>query len=281
MIKKIKELLTVEGIDLCTFLPLDKCVITKKYLLDKEGIYSGFAVIFAIPYYTKACDNNRNISAYAVGRDYHLFVKELSQRIIPKLKKLYPNTPFAMFADHSPVDERDAALKGGLGILGKNGLIITDKYSSYIFLGELVVGTKLPQEIYQDREPIYCESCRLCINACPWKNGECDECLSAITQKKGGLTKKEQELIKNYSLWGCDICTEVCPHTKKAKKAGTIYSPINFFSDNATPRLTYEMVAQMSEEEFAKRAFSWRGRQTVLRNLEIASPDAKKEENSK
>ena len=66
-----------------------------------------------------------------------------------------------------------------------------------------------------------------------------------------------------------------------AKKAGTIYSPIEFFSQNAIPRLTYETVAKMSEDEFAKRAFSWRGRQTVLRNLEMASPDAKKEEITK
>ena len=32
MVEKIKKLLGNEGIDLCVFLPLDKCVITKKYL---------------------------------------------------------------------------------------------------------------------------------------------------------------------------------------------------------------------------------------------------------
>lgn len=278
MVEKIKELLKNEGIDLCVFLPLDKCVITKSYLLDKAGISSGFAAIFAIPYYTKACDSNRNISAYAVGRDYHLFVKELSARILPKLKSLYPDTPFALFADHSPIDERDAAIKGGLGILGKNGLIITEKYSSYIFLAELVAGAELHYKTQVDHKNLYCEECGLCVKACPWKKGECGECLSAITQKKGELTANERELIKKYSLWGCDICTEVCPHTKKAIKSGTIYSPIEFFSQNTTPTLTYELVANMDDEEFAKRAFSWRGRRTLLRNLEVVNPDAKKED---
>ncbi len=276
MVEKIKELLKSEGIDLSVFLPLDKCVITKKYLLERADIDSGFAVIFAIPYYTKACDEDRNISAYAVGRDYHLFVKELSARLIPKLKVLYPNISFALFADHSPINERDAALKGGLGMLGKNGLIITEKYSSYIFLAELIVGAELESGICRQQSPRYCEGCGLCVSACPWKNGECGECLSAITQKKGELSSSEQDILKKYSLWGCDICTEVCPHTKKAKKAGTIYSPIEFFSVKTTPKLTYEMIENMDEEEFAKRAFSWRGRPTLLRNLETIRSDEEK-----
>jgi len=270
MINKIKELLQKENIFLYAFCPLDKCVIKKQYLIDKAEIKDGFAVVFAIPYYTRACDECRNISAYAVGRDYHLFVKELEERMIPELKSAFPSTKFALFADHSPIDERDAAARAGLGIFGKNRLLITEKYSSYIFLGELIVGAPLPGGYYEEKEPQYCENCGLCQKACPWLSGECDECLSAITQKKGELSESEKALIKKYSLWGCDICTEVCPHTKKAKLDGTIYSPIKFFSENAISHLTYEKISDMTDGEFKKRAFSWRGRETILRNTEIA-----------
>lgn len=266
---KIKSVLLEEGIDLCVFLPLEKCKITKRYLLDKAEISSGFAVVFAIPYYTEECDGKRNISAYAVGRDYHFFVKELASRVLPILKAEYPHVSFAMFADHSPIDERHAALIGGLGIMGRNNLLITEKYSSFVFLGELIVGAPLAAEQSDEREPQYCENCGLCQRACPWKVGECEECLSALTQKKGVLNADEEKLLRKYSLWGCDVCTEVCPHTLKAKKNGSIYTPIKFFSENAIANLTYETVAQMSEEEFSKRAFSWRGRDTILRNAEI------------
>ena len=278
MINRIKELLENEGIFIYGFCPLDKCIIKKQYLLDKAGIGDGFAVIFAIPYYTRACEEKSNISAYAVGRDYHLFVKELEGRILSELKSSFPNTRFALFADHSPIDERDAAAKVGLGIFGKNRLLITEKYSSYIFLSELIVGAPLPDGNFEEKEIKYCEDCGLCQKACPWLGGECDECLSALTQKKGELNKNEKALIKKYSLWGCDICTEVCPHTKKAKSDGTVYSPINFFNENAISYLTYEKIADMSDGEFEKRAYSWRGRETILRNTEIAKKGDTEEE---
>ena len=162
MINQIKSVLRDEMILLSVFYPLEKCIIKKKYLLDRAGIESGFAVVFAIPYYTKSCDGKKNISAYAVSRDYHLYIKGLESRIVPKLKALYPDVSFAFFADHSPIDERDAAVRAGLGIYGKNRLIITEPYSSYVFLGELIVGATLPEGSYVDRDIQYCENCGLC-----------------------------------------------------------------------------------------------------------------------
>lgn len=95
-------------------------------------------------------------------------------------------------------------------------------------------------------------------------------CLSSLTQKKGELTEIEQEMIKKYaSAWGCDICQEVCPYTERALKGGSIYTNIEFFKESRTPYLTSEAIENMSDEEFLSRAYSWRGRQTILRNLKI------------
>ena len=105
------------------------------------------------------------------------------------------------------------------------------------------------------------------MNSCPVG---CDKhgCLSAITQKKGDLTEAEKELIlANGSAWGCDICQKICPHTQKALKSDSIYSNIPFFSEKRTSRLTYQMVEEMSEDEFKERAYSWRGKGVLLRNL--------------
>lgn len=265
MVDTIKKYLEEENIFTYGFRRIKECIINKKYLLERADINDGFVVIFAIPYYSKV-NEGKNISSYAVPRDYHLFINELGARIIPKLKEKFKNTNFAMFADHSPIDERDCALKAGIGIMGKNGLIITEKYSSYVFLAELFVGAPLDDTESTATEIRLCENCGLCTKSCPAVNGEC---LSAITQKKGLLTDAEKELIKAYGAWGCDICSEVCPHTKKAIADGTIYSPIRFFNESLIPSLTKELVESMSDEEFKKRAYSWRGKETILRNLEI------------
>ena len=93
------------------------------------------------------------------------------------------------------------------------------------------------------------------------------ECLSAITQKKGELSEHERHLmLENNTVWGCDICQNVCPYTKNAE-----YTKIPFFEKEIITTLTQELVEGMSDEEFSSRAFSWRGRGVLIRNLKISN----------
>ena len=253
------------AIDCYAPIPLSACTVTRRYLLERHGIGdSGTAVMIALPYYTHACDDPaRNLSAYATSRDYHGFFRDFFERLIPALEAKFPAYRFAGFADHSPIDERDAAVRAGLGVIGKNGLLLTERYSSYVFLGELITDAPLACEAHPIRT---CEDCGACQRACPIDT--CGGCLSALTQKKGELTETEaQNVLKYRSVWGCDICQEVCPHTRRAKNAGTIYSPIPYFHEQTIPTLTSEILDRMSDEEFSSRAFSWRGRETIRRNL--------------
>ena len=97
---------------------------------------------------------------------------------------------------------------------------------------------------------------------------EIGQCLSALTQKKGEFTESEAEAVRKYgSVWGCDICQEVCPHTMRAMKDGTIYTNIEYFKEGVISVLDLHTLDSMSDEEFLTRAFSWRGRNTVRRNL--------------
>ena len=262
----ILQLLNNEGIDQVGVLPLRDVHITKQYLLDRVGIKSGSVICFAIPYYAEP-DISPNISAYAYGEDYHAYTRELGERLCGTLRQVYPQNKFALFSDHSPIDERHAAASAGLGIIGTHGMLITEKYSSYVFLSEIITDADLggtPQPIR------HCEDCGACRAACPY--GLHGGCLSALTQKKGELNEEEiQILIKYSSAWGCDICTEVCPHTKKALQAKTIYSPIPFFSKNLIPHLTVEDIQSMDDDTFSRRAYSWRGRDTIIRNLRLLS----------
>ena len=270
MTEKILKILKEQGVRLASPISLADCKIIKKHKLEKVGICGTegyFAVMLAIPYLTP--HKKRNLSAYAVSRDYHLFFSELFASVLPELKRNFPENIFVGFADDSPIEERDAAAKAGLGILGDNGMLITKDYSSYVFLGEII--TDLPLECTAN-EIEHCMGCGVCKRACPM--GEIGQCLSALTQKKGELTDSEREAIKKYgSVWGCDRCQELCPHTLRAIKGESIYTDLEFFKRDSVGLLTSSILDSMTDEEFASRAYSWRGRQTIGRNLEILEND--------
>lgn len=261
----ISELLTSEKITLFSPISLEDCNIVKPYLLERVGINGGSAVVCAVPYFSERLVGDHNISSYCAVKDYHKYFDGLKQRILPTLREAYPQYKFELFADHSPIDERDAAAKSGVGVIGLNGMIITGKYSSYVFLGELITDAAIPHE---KKEIEYCIGCKKCVSECP--KSETSLCLSAITQKKGELDENEIALMKRYrTAWGCDICQKVCPYTERAIKNGTIFTNIDYFLTDIIPDLNPDILNALSDAEFASRAFSWRGRGTVERNLKI------------
>ena len=86
-----------------------------------------------------------------------------------------------------------------------------------------------------------------------------------ITQTKGELSDDDKALIRRCGCaWGCDICQEVCP-----ANADLPNTPEKFFKEGRTPYLTVQTVENMSDEAFAERAYAWKGRKCIIRNLEI------------
>ena len=87
MNEKLERILRSHSLSLFATIPLGDCEITRPYKLDKIGFPSSdklFAVMLAVPYLTK--QPRRNISAYAVPKDYHGYFKELFSSLIPELK---------------------------------------------------------------------------------------------------------------------------------------------------------------------------------------------------
>ncbi len=258
----VRPLLAAEGIDCAGLVPLAVCRVTRAYLLDRVGLSAagGSVLMLALPY-RAAGEETANLSAYAIPPDYHHIAAALFARLIPALEAHFPGAHFAGFADHSPIDERHAAALAGLGIIGDNGLIITPRYGSYVFLAELI--TDLPTDA-QPGEVGTCAHCGACRTACP-VGFDRARCLSALTQKKGELTAEETALIAAHgSVWGCDICQAACPHNRAA-----VCAPMPAFAADRIPRLTAAMVEAMDDDAFARRAYAWRGRAVILRNLRL------------
>lgn len=275
MLKTVCTYLNREGITLLAPVLLRDCRITRPYLLDRAGIADGTAILFAVPYATREADEG-NVSAYAAVRDYHIFFRELFDSLLPSLRTRFPDHRFAGFADHSPIDEIHAALIAGLGVRGDNGLLLTELYSSYVFIGEIITDAILPTSPVTPGE---CLHCGLCRRACPVSLDK-SQCLSALTQKKGDLTEEEYARLDAHPLvWGCDSCQRTCPYTATALKRGTIYDTPSFFREQLCPTLTVEHLDLMDEETFRSRAYSWRGRAVIRRNL-LRKEDLSKDQKS-
>jgi epoxyqueuosine reductase len=188
----------------------------------------------------------------------------LGERFLAEAKKHLPDHHFALYGDHSPIAEVDAAARAGLGIIGKHGLLITPKYSSFVFVFGVFSDIPITPK---HREVQYCEGCGACVRACPTRLKNGGECLSSITQKKGVLTSSEEALMQRHgTAWGCDICQNVCPHTIKAKKEGTIYTDSEWFNSRTLPMPDKSAV---DRNDFSERAYSWRGKDVFLRNLSL------------
>lgn len=258
--EKIIEIFNDCGIkdaSFCSFLPLStmliECAAKRRIPQNAKTV-----IICFLPYKVKE-EPPKNISRYAAVPDYHNIFGAKLMTVTEKLREYYVNQKFECFIDNSPIPEVYAAALSGLGVIGDNGLLITKKYGSFVFLGEIITD----MEIDCQGEISECLHCGLCKTNCP----KCDglECLSKITQKKKELTNAEKTaILENHTVWGCDLCAEICPM-------------------NADAEITYveEFILGYRDEyvfgeDIKGRAFEWRGEDVIRRNASLEkSPDLK------
>ncbi len=212
----------------------------------------------------------QNICRYAALEDYHKYLPKKLEGIKKDLEELFPDNIFDIYTDSSPINEKAAADISGLGIRGKNSLIITKEHGSFILLAEIISDLEIPCRVY---EPVNCLNCGRCEKVCPagaLKDGRIniEKCVSALTQRKGTLTKEEEaSVIKNGLIWGCDRCQEACPYNENLEESD--------FAKNSTKltRVTSKDIEGLTDRQFREkyfgRAFTWRGLEPIKRNINL------------
>ncbi len=264
----IEKYFTEMKIEYYSVLRYSDCREINRGIMERESFTPRSVIVFLVPYYT---GETVNISRYAASIDYHIAIREISDGLISELRSKYPGASFRGYGDHSPIGEVGAALIGGLGVIGDNGLIINEKYGSYVFIGDIV--TDMEPETLGAVSPMpvgECLHCGACRRACPTGllAGEGEDCLSEMTQRKGELGEKERRLMRKYNtVWGCDICQTSCPYNR-----APALTPLEFFYRERISCLTRGLLDSMDKDSFKARAFAWRGRRTLERNLDVFYP---------
>lgn len=160
------------------------------------------------------------IAGYAGNLDYH-------DLLTPRLYEFQhwiehqAGTPVSgrAYIDTGPVLERELAVRGGLGFIGKNTCLINPTAGSYLFLGEIILDYPLPFD-----QPLIrgtCGNCTRCLTACPTDAFKApfvldsNLCISYLTiELKGDIPVALRPKLKNR-IFGCDICQEVCPYNRR------------------------------------------------------------------
>lgn len=162
------------------------------------------------------------IARYALGRDYHRWLRDRVFALRRRLEAAgLPHGSMNGGADAVPVLERALAVRSGIGFLAKSAMVISPTHGPYLQLAELLTGEDLP---FDPPATGSCGSCTACLQACPTQaivapfQVDARRCLSYTTIEQRGFITPELREKQGEWLFGCDVCLEVCPFTRKSSR---------------------------------------------------------------
>jgi epoxyqueuosine reductase len=190
-------------------------------------------IMLGLNYYQPNSDQpepgSGQVARYARGRDYHKIfetkIRELLRLINEKNPELDIHKEFKYFVDYGPFLERAYAEKAGLGYIGKNSMLITEEYGSWVMLAEILTTVELsPDKPNQERHG-HCGNCQRCIIHCP--TGaiiapgvvDANKCISYLTIEKRNEIEPALRAKIGNRIFGCDVCQEVCPHNHPLQRS--------------------------------------------------------------
>ncbi|MFA6435676.1 MAG: tRNA epoxyqueuosine(34) reductase QueG [Candidatus Gracilibacteria bacterium] len=206
--------------------------------------------------------NAGKVAQYAYGRDYHKVIEKMLKNLTRMLAEKFPEAVFKSYVDTGAVLERAYAAEAGIGFIGKNTMLITDEFGSWVFLSEILTTLEIPREksAVERRENLdqeTCGYCRLCHDVCPTgalseKGLDARRCISYLTIEYRGSIPIELRPLIGDRLFGCDACQEICPKNNK-KNSGGKYGVLLAQKSLRSFALLEEILSLRTEEEFNQR----------------------------
>jgi len=214
-------------------------------------------ICLAINYYTPDIkianiSEQGEISKYARGKDYHKIIERKMKIFIKNIKN--EKLEYKAYVDYGPMLERAYAEKAGIGFIGKSGNLITKEFGSWVFLATIITNLELE---FDEPSKFACGACNKCLKACPTgaiveaKLIDANKCISyqTIENKTTTIPNPIKQKI-DRSLFGCDICQNVCPYNQNPQV--TKHEEFHPKS-GAGNYLELKEILKMTEEEFQKK----------------------------
>ena len=211
------------------------------------------------------------IAKYDIGNFYYdvkLKLKKIIDFINQETDSKYKSKNKSCYIS---LTEKPIAQRAGVGWYGKNGIIITESFGSWVVLGEIITELELNTDESLQRD---CGDCTICSDSCPTKAIvspyviDRTKCLQYISERvmKVPLVFREKW---GDRLYGCTTCQEVCPQNRKVKPKK--YKPEYGYIGSKIPLIP---LLQITEEEFqnffAYNQIAMRPKEAIKRNAALA-----------
>jgi len=167
--------------------------------------------------------------------------------------------------------EKPIAQRAGVGWYGKNGIIISERFGSWIVLGEIITELELDADEPLQRD---CGDCTICIDSCPTKAIvspyviDRTKCLQYISERPMNVPLAFREKWEDR-LYGCTTCQEICPQNSKVRPKK--YRPEYGYIGSKIPLIP---LLTITEEEFqsyfAYNQIAMRPKEAIKRNAVLA-----------
>jgi len=160
------------------------------------------------------------LSKYAFGQDYHFVIKDKLKELLFSIQTEIGEVSGRAFVDSAPVLDKAWAAKSGLGWIGKNSNLITQRVGSFYFIAELIVDLDLE---YDMAKTDHCGTCTACLDACPTQAivapyvVDGSKCISYFTIELKDKIPSEYKGKFDDWIFGCDVCQDVCPWNRFSK----------------------------------------------------------------
>lgn len=205
-------------------------------------------------------DNTFKISKYAYGQDYHFIIKEKLKELLHSIQTEIGEVSGRAFVDSAPVLDKAWAAKSGLGWIGKNSNLITQKVGSFYFIAELIIDLELE---YDHAVTNHCGTCTACIDACPTQAivapyvVDGSKCISYFTiELKENIPTEMKGKLDDW-VFGCDVCQDVCPWNRFSKPhKEPLFNPhpeLLSFTKKDWQEITEETFAKVFKNSAVKR----------------------------
>lgn len=222
----LKQHAITNGINLIGITSADPFIIQKEKetVADPKDLLSNARAIVITGFYMKDNNNIPDESVEPRGRFNAYNVKiftpmqEYHRRII---KGFLEGEGYKVESDeHDKIPYKMAAVRAGLGNYGKNSVVITRKYGSFVMFVAHVTNAPLNYKEFPI-DKTNCDECEICINSCP-THAICapfklnrDLCITNWLW--GNFVPISLREKQENRLFGCSECVSVCPKNEKFK----------------------------------------------------------------